>query len=114
MKVKIQQNEIITALKQYISSQGINLQGKAVAIDFTAGRKEGGLTADISIEELDIPDFFEVPEHQAPALTVVPASSLTPAPAQEAPQESPAPAYEMTAEAEVVSAPVKTTSLFGN
>ena len=54
MKVKIQQNEIITALKQYISSQGINLQGKVVAIDFTAGRKEGGLTADISIEELGI------------------------------------------------------------
>ena len=110
MKVKIQQNEIITALKQYISSQGINLQGKAVAIDFTAGRKEGGLTADISIEELTIPDFFETSEHQAPALTVVPA----PAPAQEAPQENPAPAYEMTAEEEVVSAPVKTTSLFGN
>ena len=106
MKVKIQQNEIITALKQYISSQGINLQGKAVAIDFTAGRKEGGLTADISIEELDIPDFFAAPEHQAPALTVVPV------PVQEAPQENPAPAYEMTAEAEVESAPVKTTSLF--
>lgn len=112
MKVKIQQNEIITALKQYISSQGINLQGKAVAIDFTAGRKEGGLTADISIEELGIPDFFEAPEHQAPALTVVPAP--TPAPAQEAPQESPAPAYEMTAEEEVASVSVKTTSLFGN
>ena len=106
MKVKIQQNEIITALKQYISSQGINLQGKAVAIDFTAGRKEGGLTADISIEELGIPDFFEAPEHQVPGLTVVPA------PVQEASQENPAPAYEMTAEAEVEPAPVKTTSLF--
>ena len=108
MKVKIQQSEIITALKQYISSQGINLQGKTVAIDFTAGRKEGGLTADISIEELDIPDFFEAPEHQAPA------SAPTPAPVQEAPQENPAPAYEMTAEAEVEPTPVKTTSLFGN
>ena len=114
MKVKIQQNEIITALKQYISSQGINLQGKIVAIDFTAGRKEGGLTADISIEELTIPDFFETSEHQAPALTVVPAAAPTPAPVQEAPQENPAPAYEMTAEEEVVSPPVKTTSLFGN
>lgn len=112
MKVKIQQNEIITALKQYISSQGINLQGKAVAIDFTAGRKEGGLTADISIEELGIPDFFEAPEHQAPGLTVVLATAPTPAPVQEAPQESPTPAYEMTAEAEVAPTPVKTTSLF--
>ena len=112
MKVKIQQSEIITALTQYISSQGINLQGKTVAIDFTAGRKEGGLTADISIEELTIPDFFETSEHQAPALTVVPAPA--PAPVQEAPQESPAPAHEMTAEAEVVPAPIKTTSLFGN
>ena len=108
MKVKIQQSEIITALKQYISSQGINLQGKAVAIDFTAGRKEGGLTADISIEEPGIPDFFEAPEHQVPALTVVPA------PVQEATQESSAPAYEITAETEVDPAPVKTTSLFGN
>ena len=114
MKVKIQQNEIITALKQYISSQGINLQGKTVAIDFTAGRKEGGLTADISIEELTIPDFFETSEHQAPALTVVPAAAFTPAFVQEALQESFAPAYEMTVEEEVAPTPVKTTSLFGN
>ena len=54
MNIHLKQAEIIIALKQYITQQGINVEGKAINIVFTSGRKNTGLTA-------------------APTLTVVPA-----------------------------------------
>jgi hypothetical protein len=51
MQIQLKQLEIIAAIKGYISNQGINLKDKSVDIAFTAGRKEGGLIADIVIEE---------------------------------------------------------------
>lgn len=50
MLIQLKQSEIEVALHNYISQQGINLVGKSVSIEFTAGRKEAGITADISIE----------------------------------------------------------------
>lgn len=47
----LKRTEIITALKQYSSSQGISLVGKTVEIAFTAGRKETGTSAEITIED---------------------------------------------------------------
>lgn len=56
MQIQLKQVEIVEALKQFISQKGINLVGKTFGISFTAGRKEGGLSADISIEDdSDIP-----------------------------------------------------------
>lgn len=52
MQIQLRQTEIIAALKQYIMAQGISLAGKEVEIAFTAGRKEAGITADVSIEDL--------------------------------------------------------------
>lgn len=57
MQIQLKQSEIITALKQYITSQGINLTNKDVTISFTAGRKEAGVTADLLIEDSSIPGF---------------------------------------------------------
>lgn len=51
MQISLKQVEIVAALKAYVASQGFNLVGKQVDITFTAGRKEGGLTADVSIED---------------------------------------------------------------
>lgn len=51
MDIQLKQKEITEALKQFIVSQGISLTGKSVSISFTAGRKESGITADISIED---------------------------------------------------------------
>ena len=51
MQVQIKQAEIESAIRSFIANQGISLVGKEVKIDFTAGRKNGGLTADISIED---------------------------------------------------------------
>lgn len=72
MQVQLKQAEIIAALKQYISGQGISLQGKQVEMAFTAGRKESGISVEISIDDVDIPDFFKGESEdtaQAPAPT---------------------------------------------
>lgn len=60
MLIQLKQNEIVTALKQYIAQQGINLTNKDVKITFTAGRKESGISADVEIEEMgDIPGYTD-------------------------------------------------------
>lgn len=56
MIINLNQREIETALKFYIADQGINLAGKSVEVNFTAGRKETGISA-----ELDIGSIGEVP-----------------------------------------------------
>ena len=110
MQIQLKQTEIIAALKQYITSQGISLNGKSVDISFTAGRKEAGITADISIEDVGspIPGFEDAQEDAAkPVLTVVPA-----APEPKAAEE-PAPAVEEPPFATEDTAVAKTpTSLF--
>ena len=77
MQIQLKQPEIVVALKQFLVTQGISLAGKDVTIGFTAGRKEGGLTADISIEDIDgqVPGFTDtLSDEEAvakPALKVV-------------------------------------------
>lgn len=51
MQITLKQRNIETALKQYIVAQGINLDGKKVSVEFTAGRKESGIIAEIDIED---------------------------------------------------------------
>jgi hypothetical protein len=87
MQIQLKQTEIIAALKQYIVGQGISLNGKSVDISFTAGRKEAGITADISIEDANaIPGFEDSQEEAAkPVLTVVPTPPETKAAEPEAP-----------------------------
>lgn len=110
MQIQLKQTEIIAALKQYITGQGISLSGKSVDISFTAGRKEAGITADISIEDSSqpIPGFEDlVDDSVKPVLTVVTALSETKA------AEEPAPAVEEPPFAADEPAVAKTpTSLF--
>lgn len=66
MQIQLKQREIEQALKQYIIDQGISLRGKSITIGFTAGRKDGGLTADINIDETDaLPDLVSDDENTA-------------------------------------------------
>ena len=103
MQIQLKQTEIIAALKQYISAQGINLAGKEVSISFTAGRKESGIIADLSIDDVAIPGFSDadvVVDPAAPALRVV-AAAAAPEPAAETEQpQAAAPAQAETADAE--------------
>lgn len=71
MQIKLEQAEIVTALKQYIAQQGFNLTGKTVDISFTAGRNPAGLSADVKIEDSpEIPGVSEL-EAERPSLSVV-------------------------------------------
>jgi len=83
MQIQLKQTEIVTALKQYIHNQGINLTGKEVTIAFTAGRKESGISAELTIEDSSIPGFSEADSVVAPVtLTVVPSDSGNDRPAE--------------------------------
>ena len=112
MQIQLKQNEIEQALKQYITKQGISLANQNVGISFTAGRKNGGLLADITIDDLgEIPGLSgDAPSEVKPALTlVIPTPAPEPAPWVEA-DPVPEPAVEVAAEA---AAPkTATASLF--
>lgn len=54
MQINLKQKEITEALKMFISHQGINLTGKTVAIEFTSGRKDNGLSAELIIEDAPV------------------------------------------------------------
>jgi len=109
MQIQLKQTEIIAALKQYISAQGINLAGKEVSISFTAGRKESGIIADLSIDDVAIPGFSDADaavDAAAPALRVVATGAVPGAAAQ------PEQAQAAPAEAETTDAEQKPKSLF--
>lgn len=80
MQIQLKQAEIVVALKDYISKKGIDLSGKTVDIAFTASRKDAGLTADLSIEDLGIPAFTAEEADHAHATAAVVSLVKTPAP----------------------------------
>ena len=119
MQINLKQPEIIKALQLYIAQLGINLKGKTVAIKFTAGRGEAGLSADLVItEDTSLPDFgpdeaLASEQAAAPAVAKLALVSNN----AEAPVAEPETAQETaTAEPEAIEAvaekPVKTASLF--
>ena len=94
MLIQLKQSEITAALRDYIVAQGINLNGKTVEISFTAGRKESGIYADISIENAgELPDFLTRDPDEGLKL-VAPEATLEPveevAVSEEAQEEVPA------------------------
>ena len=114
MQINLKQNEIELALKNYIAQQGISLYGKEIGITFTAGRKESGISAELTIEEIEIP-FESEPDESAykakSVLGLVPAQlSLNDSAIQVTPQVSVVQEEEATVE--VVTEEVKTNSLF--
>ena len=99
MQIQLKQHEIVAAIKMYVAQQGINLAHRCVEVTFTAGRKESGLSADVSIEDqVEVPEFFmdaqDDPEANAPVLTVVKAAA------------------ELNAVDVIQPVPAKSTSLF--
>jgi hypothetical protein len=49
MKITLNQIEIEEALKQYVSEQGIAVNGKSIEVNITAGRGPNGVTAELDI-----------------------------------------------------------------
>lgn len=106
MQIQLKQTEIVAALKQYITKQGINLTNKEVAITFTAGRKEGGLFADLIIEDIGSEPSDDEPE-ETPVTT--PLSQTATIEVTDAVSKDTA---DEPASVEPDAVPVKTTSLF--
>ena len=69
MQIQLKQREIAEALKMFISQQGINLTGKTIEIEFTSGRKDNGLSAELTIEDAGTPVSTEASVTEAPAPT---------------------------------------------
>lgn len=61
MEIHLKQHEIENALQGFISSQGIDLSDKIVKISFVSGRKDNGLSAEISIEDTKpyVPEYVK-------------------------------------------------------
>jgi hypothetical protein len=71
MQIQLKQVEVEAALRMFITSQGINLTGKTVVVEFTSGRKDNGLSAELTIEDAPsskeevkkpVPETSEEPE----------------------------------------------------
>lgn len=98
MQINLRQPEIEKALRDYIREQGINLYGKEVFISFTAGRKDTGLSAELNIEDIDVPPPIPLESAQEKVQALSPVVEEVP--------EDPEPVEE------IPDTP-KTTSLFG-
>lgn len=105
MQINLKQNEIETALKQYIAQQGISLQGKNIYIAFTAGRKESGISAELSIED-HITLINDQIDAEDPTISLTPTIVNIPV-SMDVPEEVSSLVLGTAAEV------VKTTSLFG-
>lgn len=80
MQIQLKQTEIVAALTGYLAQQGIAVAHKKIDISFTAGRKNTGLLAEVSIEDGDIPGFTDaegdvVDTKVVPILSVVDGSN---------------------------------------
>ena len=117
MQIQLRQNEIVDALKQYITQQGFSLAGKSVTVSFTASRNGAGVSADVAIDgDVTIPGLDDDEEESKPALSVV-KSAPAAVEVQPAPVAATAMATEVIkAESVVVAPPAveakSSTSLF--
>jgi hypothetical protein len=105
MQINLKQHEIEAALKGYINAQGISLMNKDVAISFTAGRKESGLSAEVIIED----------SVNKIVPTILNRSPLSPVVETPVPNEVQTEVVEevVAEDPPVEEAPAKTVSLFG-
>ena len=121
MIINLKQTEIELALRAYVVAQGISLHGKDLSISFTAGRRESGISAEISIDDVEIPGFSndaylteEAPAIKAAAISLAPAAAtVTPTPLVEAEEAQPVPQEKVQEDAAPVAEAKQTVSLFG-
>ena len=61
MLIQLRQSEIEDAVKMYVTAQGINLSGKKIDMNFTAGRGSAGITVDIDIADAKLSELVQAP-----------------------------------------------------
>ena len=116
MQINLKQPEIEQALRAYVVAQGISLHGKDLTISFTAGRRESGISAEISIDDVEIPGYTtDAPIAKVPVLALAPAvtevAEAVEAPVPEEPVGAEPADVPEAAEPEVEAK--QTVSLFG-
>lgn len=96
MQIHLKQKEIEAALKNFVAQQGINLTGKTMGYNFTAGRKDSGISVELTIEDNEIPGYTSVdveevkaPKQETPVAVAAVASIAVP---EETEPAKPAPA----------------------
>lgn len=83
MQIQLKQFEIVQAIRQYVAKQGIELTDKTVDMTFTSGRKENGISVEITIDDLaSIPNVAPTP---LPTIAVAAAPAANETQADEAP-----------------------------
>ena len=114
MIINLKQTEIELALRAYVVAQGISLHGKDLSISFTAGRRESGISAEISIDDVEIPGYTNTVAEEV-EVTKAPVISLTPTVTAVTPVEEaqPVPQEEAQEDAAPVAEAKPTVSLFG-
>lgn len=53
MQIILKQRDIEAAVKDFVVAQGISIAHKSIEINFTAGRKETGISVEIDIEDVN-------------------------------------------------------------
>lgn len=76
MQIILKQRDIEAAVKAYVVAQGISLANKSVEINFTAGRKETGISVEIDIEDVNYYQNAPTQRLQNP-FTQVPVTNAT-------------------------------------
>ena len=115
MKIALNQADIISAIYQSLSKQGIELTGKNTVVEFTAKRKGAGISAvvDITSETVSQVELFPVISLASPIVMQQYVQELDTPPKCE-PQPETVTLTEQELEPELVTAPnTKTASLFG-
>lgn len=59
MNIILKQADIEKALRQYVERQGFSLRNKTFAVGFTHGRGDNGLSASVTIEDIEIPGYTD-------------------------------------------------------
>lgn len=78
MNITLKQRDIELALKMYLSAQGIILSNRKFTVEFTAGRKDSGLSATIDIgpAEYLADEIIKAVEATAPEPTCMATNAL--------------------------------------
>ena len=66
MQIILKQRDIEAAVKAFVVAQGISLTNKSTEINFTAGRKETGISVEIDIEDANYYQNVPTPRLQNP------------------------------------------------
>ena len=115
MIINLKQTEIEQALRAYVISQGISLHGKDLTISFTAGRRESGISAEISIDDVEIPGYSNdvCVAEAAPATKAAVVQLATVATGEGKEESQPVPQEETQEDAAPAVEAKPTVSLFG-